>query len=178
MFQSKNMEIGVGLFVAVGLAALFMLAMKVSNLALFSGDGGYDVVARFDNIGGLKVRSPVTMAGVRIGRVGGIEFDEETYQAKVVLRIDRRYRRIPADTSASIYTSGLLGEQYVALEPGGEELYLSQDYEIRLTESALVLEQVVGQFLFSQASGGSEKGVTAGDGAGMWGNQPVVEDGE
>ncbi len=178
MFHARSVEIGVGLFVVLGLAALFMLAMKVSNLATFSGDGGYDVIARFDNIGGLKLRSPVTMAGVRIGRVKAIGFDEETYQAKVTLDIDRRYRHMPADTSASIYTAGLLGEQYVALEPGGDERYLRHGSEIRLTESALVLERVVGQFLFSQGMKSPGEDADVDGGAGTWSQPPGPVDNE
>ena len=154
MLQSKTVEIGVGLFVALGLAALFMLAMKVSNLATFTGEHGYEVSARFENIGGLKVRSAVTMSGVRVGRVKAIEYDDTSYQAVVTLGIEERYRRIPVDTSASIFTAGLLGEQYVALDAGGEETYLSDGGEIQLSQSALILEQVVGQFLFSKAAEG------------------------
>ncbi|MDX1527984.1 MAG: outer membrane lipid asymmetry maintenance protein MlaD, partial [Gammaproteobacteria bacterium] len=121
---SKGVEIGVGLFVALGLAALLMLAMKVSNLAESSTNGGYELIARFDNIGGLKVRSPVTMAGVRIGRVSAIGFDNQTYEAVVTLSINSTYNQLPADTSASIFTAGLLGEQYVGLEAGGSLQFL------------------------------------------------------
>ena len=164
MLQSKSVEIGVGLFVALGLAALFMLAMKVSNLAAFTEKEGYEVLARFENVGGLKVRSPVTMSGVRVGRVKAIEFDDTAYQAVVTLGIGDRYSRIPVDTTASIYTSGLLGEQYVALDAGGEEEYLRHGSEIQLSQSALILEQVVGQFLFSKAAEGPAG--TTGDGPG------------
>ena len=157
MFHSKSVEVGVGLFVAFGLAALFMLAMKVSNLAAFSGGDGYDVLARFQNVGGLKVRAPVTMGGVRIGRVKAIDYDDRSYQAVVTLDLDPRWGRIPTDSTASIFTAGLLGEQYVSLDPGGDEEYLKGGGEIRLTQSALVLEQIVGQFLFSKASEGAKK---------------------
>lgn len=157
MMQSKTTEIMVGIFVAAGLAALFMLAMKVSNLATFTDEKGYELTARFENVGGLKVRSPVTVAGVRIGRVAEIGFDSETYEAVVSLNISPHYNNLPTDTTGSIYTAGLLGEQYVSLEPGGEETYLKGGDEIRLTQSALVLEQVIGQFLFSKAAeGGGE----------------------
>ena len=173
MFQSKTVEIGVGLFVALGIAALFMLAMKVSNLAALTAEEGYEVHALFDNVGGLKVRSAVTMAGVRVGRVKAITFDEDAYQARVTLAIREEYDRIPVDTSASIYTAGLLGEQYVGLEPGGATEYLAAGSEIRLTQSALVLEQVIGQFLFSQAAGGGGDGggggSSSGEGGGSWG---------
>ena len=156
MLQSKTVEVGVGVFVALGLAALFMLAMKVSNLAMLTDGDAYDVHVRFENIGGLKVRSPVTMAGVRVGRVTAIEFDDTTYQALVTLGIEERYGRIPADSSATIFTSGLLGEQYVSLEAGGEEEYLTDGSEVQLSQSALILEQVIGQFLFSKAAEGVE----------------------
>ena len=152
--QTRTMEIGVGVFVVIGLAALLMLAMKVANLAELSDEGGYRVEARFDNVGGLKVRSAVTMAGVRIGRVTGIAFDEHDYRAVVTLSIRPEYDRIPADSSASILTAGLLGEQYVGLEPGAEETYLREGGAITLTQSAIVLENVVGQFLYNRAAQG------------------------
>lgn len=151
---SKTVEIGVGVFVAMGLAALLMLAMKVSNLAELTAADGYKVTARFDNIGGLKVRAPVTMSGVRVGRVTQIDFDDSTYEAVVRFSIDPRYMRIPLDTSASIYTAGLLGEQYIGLEAGGDEKFLADGDEITLTQSAIVLEQVIGQFLYSKAAEG------------------------
>lgn len=157
MHNSKALEIIVGLFVVLGLAALFMLAMKVSNLSTFAGDDGYDVTARFENIGGLKVRSPVTVAGVRVGRVSNISFDNNTFEAVVTMNIGKSYNSLPSDTSASIFTAGLLGEQYVSLEPGGNDKSLQSGSEIRLTQSAIVLEQVIGQFLYSQAEGGGEK---------------------
>lgn len=151
--QTRTMELSVGVFVALGLAALLMLAMKVSNLSRLTEGDGYLITARFANIGGLKVRAPVTMAGVRIGRVTAISFDDETYEALVGMTIDKQYSRLPQDTSASIYTAGLLGEQYVSLEPGGEEQFLTDGGEIRLTQPALVLERLVGQFLFSKTAG-------------------------
>lgn len=151
---SKGVEIGVGLFVALGLAALLMLAMKVSNLSESSVNDGYELTARFDNIGGLKVRSPVTMAGVRIGRVSEIGFDSQTYEAVVNLTIDSKYSQLPDDTSASIFTAGLLGEQYVGLEAGGSLQFLGDKDEIKLTQSAVVLEQIIGQFLYNRAAQG------------------------
>jgi phospholipid/cholesterol/gamma-HCH transport system substrate-binding protein len=157
MMNSRSVEIWVGLFVAAGMAALFMLAMQVSNLSLASDDVGYDVTARFENIGGLKVRSPVTMAGVRVGRVSHIGFDPLTFEAVVTLHISSQYDQLPADTSANIFTAGLLGEQYVGLDPGGDMEVLEQGSEIMLTQSALVLEQLIGQFLFSKASEGEGK---------------------
>jgi phospholipid/cholesterol/gamma-HCH transport system substrate-binding protein len=151
---SKTVEIGVGLFVALGLAALLMLAMKVSNLAELTAPDGYQVTARFENIGGLKVRAPVTMAGVRMGRVTEIGFDDNSYEAVVRFSVDPRYVRIPIDTSASIYTAGLLGEQYIGLDAGGDDAFLTDGGEIMLTQSAIVLEQVIGQFLYTKASDG------------------------
>ncbi len=144
---SRTVEIGVGIFVALGMAALFMLAMKVSNLAAYRGEPGYEVTARFEDVSGLKVRSPVTMAGVRIGRVKAIEFDDEALQAVVTLEIAQRHNRLPRDTSASIYTAGLLGEKYIGLEAGGEEESLRPGDQIRLTQDSMVLEKLLGQFI-------------------------------
>lgn len=151
MMQSRNVQIWVGLFVIAGMAALLMLAMKVSNIRAFSGKAGYEISANFENIGGLKVRSPVTMAGVVVGRVSAIRFDSEIYEAVVTMNIEPRYNRIPQDTSASIFTAGLLGEQYIGLEAGGAERYLAAGDRLQLTQSAVVLEQLIGQFLVGQA---------------------------
>lgn len=148
--NTRTLELMVGLFVAAGIAALFMLAMSASNLSTYGGDEGYTVKARFDNIGGLKARSPVSAGGVRIGRVTEIGYDMNGYEAWVTMAIDPQYDAFPIDTSASILTSGLLGEQYVGLEPGAEEEYLTSGSVITLTQSALVLEQIIGQFLYSQ----------------------------
>ena len=144
---TRTTEIWVGIFVAAGLAALFMLAMKVSNLASYSGDEGYEVTARFEDVSGLKVRSPVTMSGVRIGRVKQITFDDKALQAIVVMEIEPHHNLLPKDTSASIYTAGLLGEKYVGLEAGGDEQNLVQGDEIKLTQDSLVLEELIGQFV-------------------------------
>jgi len=146
------MEIAVGLFVAGGLAALFMLAMQVSNLSANISSKSYEVTAAFQNIGGLKVRSPVTVSGVRVGRVEAIDYDTKGYEAVVTLRIDDKYDTFPEDTSASIFTAGLLGEQYISLQPGGSETDLKSGDRIHLTQSALVLEQIIGQFLYNVAS--------------------------
>ena len=140
-------EIWVGIFVAAGIAALFMLAMKVSNLSTYTGDEGYEVTARFEDVSGLKVRSPVTMSGVRIGRVKRIEFDDKALQAVVVMEIEPSHNLLPKDTSASIYTAGLLGEKYVGLEAGGDQKSLVQGDEIKLTQDSLVLEKLIGQFV-------------------------------
>ncbi len=149
--STRTIEIMVGLFVAAGIAALFMLAMKVSNLATYGGDEGYIISASFDNIGGLKVRSLVSASGVRVGQVTGIEYDSDGYEARVTMSIDPQYDKFPIDTAASIMTSGLLGEQYVGLQPGAEEEYLKAGSEVELTQSALVLEQIIGQFLYNMA---------------------------
>lgn len=144
----------VGAFMAAGMVALFFLAMQVSNLSASGSGDGYQLIARFDNVGSLNVRSPVTMAGVRIGRVRAIEFDSDTYEAVVTLGIEARFDRIPDDTFAKVFTAGLLGEQYIGLDPGGSEDYLADGDEISLTQSALVLEEIIGQFLFSKAEEG------------------------
>lgn len=153
MIQNKKTEILVGLFVAAGLVALFVLAMKVSNLGDFTDQRGYQVTANFQNIGGLKVRSPVSMAGVRVGRVSDIQLDTNTYDAIVTISMYPQYDKIPMDTSASIYTAGLLGEQFIGLDAGADDFYLAEGDEIMLTQPAIVLEQIIGQFLYSQAEG-------------------------
>ncbi|MCB1863904.1 MAG: outer membrane lipid asymmetry maintenance protein MlaD [Chromatiales bacterium] len=150
MEVSRSAEIGVGVFVAVGLAALFFLAMQVSNLASFRPEAGYRVTARFDNVGSLKPRAPVTVAGVKVGQVESIDFDKTTFEAVVTMLIAERYNTLPSDSNASIYTAGLLGEQYVGIEPGGANDNLKEGSELRLTQSALVLERLIGQFLFSK----------------------------
>jgi phospholipid/cholesterol/gamma-HCH transport system substrate-binding protein len=150
---TRMMEIWVGVFVAAGLASLFMLAMRVSNLSGLDSEEGYKITASFENIGGLKVRSPVSASGVRVGQVADIRYDSGTYRAEVVLQIDPRYNQFPTDTSASIFTAGLLGEQYISLAPGAEEEMLKEGDNIMLTESAIVLERLIGQFLYSKAAG-------------------------
>lgn len=154
MTRSRLSEILVGAFMAVGFVALFFLAMRVSNLSLASGTEGYRLTAHFDNVGSLRVRAPVSMAGVRLGRVEAIDFDQETYQAVVTVRIDDRYDQLPVDTFANIFTAGLLGEQYIGLEPGGSPEMLQDGDRIEFTQSALVLEQMIGQFLLSKAEEG------------------------
>lgn len=149
--NTRTLELLVGLFVAAGFAALFMLAMSVSNLTSYGNGDGYSIKARFDNIGGLKTRSPVSASGVRIGQVTDIQYDSEGYEAIVTMSIQPQYDKFPVDTAASILTSGLLGEQYIGLEPGAEEEYLTTGAEVDITQSALVLEQIIGQFLYSKA---------------------------
>ena len=145
--NTRIVEIWVGIFVAAGAAALFMLAMKVSNLASYTDDAGYTLTAKFEDASGLKVRSPVAMAGVRLGRVTDIQFDNLTLEAIVTMRIESKYNTLPKDTSASIYTAGLLGEKYVGLEPGGDEASLQNGDRIKLTQSSMVLEKLIGQFV-------------------------------
>jgi phospholipid/cholesterol/gamma-HCH transport system substrate-binding protein len=147
MTNRKTVEVWVGVFVAAGVFALGVLAFRVGNLTTTDVVNGYHVEARFDNVGSLKVRSAITLAGVRIGRVAKIYSDPQTYQAVVVLNIDGRYKNLPTDTSASILTAGLLGEQYIELEPGGAEDYLKDGSRIKLTQSAMVLEKLVGRLL-------------------------------
>ncbi|WP_096527470.1 outer membrane lipid asymmetry maintenance protein MlaD [Candidatus Nitrosoglobus terrae] len=156
MRQSPAVELTVGVFVAAGLIALFILAIKVSNLSLINKENTYSVTAKFQNIGTLKVRSAVTLSGVTVGRIASIKIDPQTYEAEVIIRINSEYDYLPDDTSASIYTAGLLGEQYVALEPGGSDTYLKEGSEITLTQSALVLEKLIGQFIYSKAAGDSK----------------------
>ena len=152
MTRDRRIETVVGLFVAAGLAALLMLAVRVGNLTLQSDSGSYLVTARFENIGGLKVRAPVSMSGIRIGKVVGLGFDPQTYEAVATLEIAGRFDRVPADSSASIFTAGLLGEQYVSISPGVEEEFLAAGDEIGLTQSAMILERLIGQLLFDRAS--------------------------
>ncbi|MGE0384874.1 MAG: outer membrane lipid asymmetry maintenance protein MlaD [Gammaproteobacteria bacterium] len=157
MLQSKTIETVVGAFVLLGLGALLVLTMRVSNLSLasMSPRESYTVTAKFQNIGGLKVRAPVKMAGVVVGRVAAIGFDPKDFEAVVTLAMDGTYRRIPADSSASIYTAGLLGDQYVGLEAGGEEEFLTDGSAIGITESAVVLERLIGQFIYNNKNKGS-----------------------
>jgi phospholipid/cholesterol/gamma-HCH transport system substrate-binding protein len=138
--------------VAAGILALAMLAFKVGNLTTADVVDGYQVKANFDNVGGLKVKAAVTVAGVRVGRVTGIAFDSNKYQAVVTMDIDGQYKNIPVDSTANILTSGLLGDQYIGVEPGGEETYLKDGDTILRTQSALVLEKLVGQVIFNKAS--------------------------
>jgi phospholipid/cholesterol/gamma-HCH transport system substrate-binding protein len=148
-------DLWVGVFVAIGLGALLFLALKVGNLASFSTAETYRIEARFSNIGGLKVRAPVKSAGVVVGRVADIGFDSKTYEAVAVFAVDARYR-FPRDTSAKILTSGLLGEQYIGLEAGADERTLKDGERLRLTQSAVVLENLISQFLFNKAAEGGD----------------------
>ncbi|MBW7901597.1 MAG: outer membrane lipid asymmetry maintenance protein MlaD [Rhodocyclaceae bacterium] len=149
------LDLWVGFFVVIGMAALLFLALKVGNLSSANFAETYVLQAKFDNIGGLKVRGPVKSAGVVVGRVANIQFDSATYEAVVTMNIDTRYR-FPKDTFASILTSGLLGEQYVGFDVGGDERMLEPGGTIAKTQSAVVLEKLISQFLFSKASEGPE----------------------
>ena len=154
---TRNLEITVGLFVAAGIAGLVMLALTVSNLASYGGGDGYEIKAHFDNIGGLKVRAPVSASGVRVGKVTAIQYDSDSYEAVVTLSINPQFNKFPIDTAASILTSGLLGEQYIGLDPGAEIDFLKPGDKLDITQSALVLEQIIGQFLYSMADDDKEK---------------------
>jgi phospholipid/cholesterol/gamma-HCH transport system substrate-binding protein len=150
------LDLWVGFFVAIGLAALLFLSLKVGNLSSSNLSETYVLKAKFDNIGGLKVRGPVKSAGVVVGRIADIQFDSATYEAVVSMTIDGRYH-FPKDTFASINTAGLLGEQYVGFDAGGDEKMLSAGDTIAKTQSAVVLEKLISQFLFSKAADGQDK---------------------
>jgi phospholipid/cholesterol/gamma-HCH transport system substrate-binding protein len=155
--KKQSLDIWVGLFVALGLLALLFLALKAGNMSAFTFQPTYQVSARFDNIGGLKPRAPVKSAGVVVGRVAEIRFDDQTYQATVIMALEERYK-FPKDSSAKILTSGLLGEQYVGLEAGGDEAMIAQGSKLTQTQSAIVLENLIGQFLYNKASDSSSSG--------------------
>ncbi len=146
MHNSKTQETLVGLFVACGIAALFFMAMQISNLSAFSDENTYSIKAHFDTSGGLKVKSPVTIAGVRVGRVTDVFIDTEIYVSVVQMDIETKYK-LSDDTFAKIYTAGLLGEQYISLDPGGSEVFLKENDVIENTQPAIILEEVLGAFL-------------------------------
>jgi phospholipid/cholesterol/gamma-HCH transport system substrate-binding protein len=156
MMKRSTLDLWVGVFVAIGFGALLFLSLKVANLTSLDASDVYKVKARFDNIGGLKVRAPVKSAGVVVGRISDIRFMTDTYEAEVVMSIDTRYP-FPRDTSAKILTSGLLGDQYVGLQAGGDTVNLKTGETLKLTQSAIVLESLIGQFLYSKAAEGPEK---------------------
>lgn len=151
----STIDLWVGVFVVLGIGALLFLALKVGNLASFSNNETYQVQGRFANIGGLKVRAPVKSAGVVVGRVADIRFDNETYEALVSMTLDYSYQ-FPRDTTAKILTSGILGEQYIGLEAGGDGVMLKNGDRVRLTQSAVVLENLISQFLFNKAAEAKE----------------------
>ena len=151
--ERKTLDLWVGLFVVVGLAAVLVLAMKVGNLSTFNMSESYDLQADFDNIGGLKARAPVKSAGVVVGRVTNISFDNASYRARVSMVVDKRYQ-FPKDTFAKILTAGLLGEQYIGLDPGGDEVNLKSGDKIAKTQPAVVLESLISSFMYNKAADG------------------------
>lgn len=156
MQQKRSLEIMVGLFLVLGFLAALFMALQAANLGSFSfGNKTYAVTADFDNIGGLKPRAAVKSAGVVVGRVRSIEFDPEIFQARVTLDMQAKYP-FPADSSAKILTAGLLGEQYIGIEPGADEKNLEEGSQIRRTQSAVVLENLISQFLYSKAEEGAK----------------------
>lgn len=152
-----TLDLWVGVFVTLGIAAILFLSLKVGNLLTVSHDPGYRLVAEFDNIGGLKLRAPVKAAGVVVGRVEAVQLDPKTYQAVVTMRIDRGYE-FSKDTIASILTSGLLGEVYIGLDSGGDTKILANGDRIAKTQSAIVLEKLISQFMFDRAANGGGGG--------------------
>ncbi|HQT27009.1 MAG TPA: outer membrane lipid asymmetry maintenance protein MlaD [Burkholderiales bacterium] len=153
--ERTTLDLWVGIFIAAGIGAILVLALKVGNFSL-NGSDTYEVYAYFDNVGGLKPRAPIKSAGVVVGRVEAISFDTKEYKAKVTMKIDRHYK-FSKDTTASILTSGLLGEQYIGLDTGADDEMLKNGDTITLTQSAIVLEKLIGQLIFSKASSGNHK---------------------
>ena len=156
MQQTRTVEAGTGLFVLLGIGALFFLATQTTGQKDFDADEVFEVQARFDNVGSLKERAPVSMSGVTIGRVTKIKFDRVSLEAVVTFVIDSKYDELPDDTDASILTAGLLGAQYIGLQAGGSEVYLEDGSEIMFTQSAVVLENLIGKYLFNQGSESDE----------------------
>lgn len=149
--ERTTLDLWVGMFVVAGMAALVMLAMKVGNLGTYNVSEAYEVHAYFSNIGGLKPKASIRSAGVLVGRVTSISLDTDKYEAHVVMSLDKRYQ-FPKDTFANILTSGLLGEQYVGLMPGGETEMLKNGEQVKQTQSAMVLEDLIGKFMYSKAA--------------------------
>jgi phospholipid/cholesterol/gamma-HCH transport system substrate-binding protein len=156
MRQTRSVEIGTGLFVLLGMSSLFFLTTQTTGSDDFQADTVFTVQARFENIGSLRERAPVTMSGVTIGRVTDVSFDPVSLEAVVEFVVDARYDQIPDDSDASILTSGILGSQYVGLQAGGSDLYLEDGSEILFTQSAIVLENLIGKFLVNAGSGDEE----------------------
>lgn len=160
MQRSKN-DLWVGLFVLIGAVAILFLSLQSANLLSLNFQSNYRVTAKFDNIGGLKPKAPVKSAGVVVGRIEGIAFDDKSFQARVTLALDSRYT-FPKDSSLKILTSGLLGEQYVGIEAGSADRNLGQGDAITATQSAVVLENLISQFLYSKAADGKDSGKDGG----------------
>lgn len=157
MTSTGSRELGTGLFVLLGFAALLFLATQTTDLDEYMEVSGYQVTARFSDVAGLKVRAPVTLAGVNIGRVESIDFDNNRLDAVVTMRIKPEFDQIPDDSDASVVTAGLLGSKYIGIGPGGSEDFLAEGSEIHITRSAVVLEDVIGRFLFNQAQKGEDQ---------------------
>ena len=151
MSQTRSTEIGTGLFALLGFAALFFLVTQITSRGFSWHDQSYHLTARFSNVGGLKIGAPVSMAGVTIGRVESIDFDSTDYKAVAHLKVDQRYQKIPNDSDVAIYTAGLLGGQYVGFTAGGSETYFKEGDQIDMTQSAIVLENLISKFLFDKA---------------------------
>jgi len=152
MQKTRAIELGTGLFVLLGFAALFFLVTQITSREFGLGEGGFRLTAMFEQVGGLKPGAPVSMAGVTIGRVEAISYDFDEYRARVVLRVEPKYDRIPDDSDASILTAGLLGGQYVGIGPGASETFFKEGDRIEFTQSAIVLENLISKFLFSKAA--------------------------
>ena len=150
--QSRSLEIGVGLFLLAGLLALLLLALRVSGLSAVSSGDTYKLYAHFDNIAGLTVRAKVTLAGVTSGKVTAIDLDRDSYTGRVTMEVEKRVNNLPTDSTASILTAGLLGEKYIGISVGGEEEVLEADGVINDTQSALVLEDLIGKFLINSVN--------------------------
>jgi phospholipid/cholesterol/gamma-HCH transport system substrate-binding protein len=157
MHQTRSVELGTGLFVLLGFAALLFLTTQTVGGNGFAAGDGYEVTARFENVGSLKDRAPVAMSGVTIGRVSSVVFDPDSLEAIVTFVIDQQYDRIPEDTDASILTAGLLGSQYIGLGAGGSDINLEDGSEIQFTQSAIVIESLISKYLFSNSSGDDEE---------------------
>lgn len=156
MRQTRTIEIVTGFFIILGFVALYIIAITSTNISSYGETKSYAVIATFNNIGGLKPRAAVTMAGVSIGRVTEIKLDPKSFSAVVTLQINAAYGDIPDDSTASILTQGLLGEQYIGIDPGGSETYLKNGSVIQYTQSALVLEKLIGQFLSKATAPGAK----------------------
>lgn len=157
MLQTRAVEVGTGLFVLLGIGALFFLTTQTTGGDNFSAKETFEVQARFENVGSLKSRAPVSMSGVTIGRIKNVRFDSDVLEAVVTFEIDSQYDRIPDDSDASILTAGLLGSQYIALQAGGSETYLENGSEIMFTQSAIVIENLIGKYLFKNDSSDKDK---------------------
>ena len=156
MMTRKELDLWVGIFAVAGIGAMLFLSLKVANLASFTAADTYQINAKFENVGGVKIRAPVKSAGVVVGRVSEIRFDNESFEAVVSMNIDSRFQ-FPKDSSAKILTSGLLGEQYIGITAGGDSVNLKKGDTLKLTQSAVVLENLIGQFLYNKAAEGSSK---------------------